>query len=677
MSAVRKPISIDDVLREKKRFHENKKIKREKKELSLLDTLNEEQLRAVNAKEKNILVVASAGTGKTSTIIGRVITLLENGILPSEIILLTFTSKAGQEMLERLKKYFDEEVVEQIFAGTFHAYGMTLLKKMKIDRKIKKTKEIKLFFESIMEKAEHQEMLSDNAYSSTTILDYIGLYENTNIGESFQDWIMKKLETSKEDTSDDKVKERLQKNIESAGVYQGIYDDFCKSKKQNKICDFNDLLKMVIFYYQKNNNNLKSIIVDEYQDTNNFQNKILKLLEASGSSIFAVGDYDQSIYGFNGSNVYLVKDFAKNYGNVGIYSLCKNYRSSDKICRVANNSIENNERIIPKQLIPMKKGVFSEPEIIKARDREEQGTMIVEIIQSGEYNLNDIAILFRTNNSANLIEPVLIANNIPTVRAKSGSFFDGEDITILVSVFRILVGKEKSIMEFLMLSKFIKGLTKDECKILYELKMKYDDISGAFNEFLENIKSSNRNTKDFDISWLEEFKQLIEDTRDVNNCVTIFKLIYETKGYGYMFDNCVNKSARFSKGKDTSEVVKQIEKKHQLLLDIASSSKDIKAFLTKTTFSSKEDEEEYGVNLLTVHASKGLEFKQVFIIDLVEDQFPNHKLSSSGGGIDEERRLFYVAQTRAEEELYLCYYEFDDKNNKVLKSRFINECNIG
>ncbi|KAB7891462.1 ATP-dependent helicase, partial [Poseidonibacter ostreae] len=674
---LKKPIKLADVIREKEKYTKNRKIKTQKKEVNLLDTLNPEQLKAVIAKEKNVLVVASAGTGKTSTIIGRVITLLKQGILPSEIILLTFTSKAGKEMLARLGKYFNQSIVSQIFAGTFHSYGMLLLKQSKINRKIKKPKEIKLFFESIMESKKFTDELSAERYAPSTILEYVGLYENTNVGESFKQWLTNKFEEKKENTSDKKAKEKIDKNIEMTNVYQDIYDEFCSSKKANKICDFNDLLKMVLYHFSVNENTLKTIIVDEYQDTNNFQNKILKQLEGSGSSIFAVGDYDQSIYAFNGSNVYLIKDFVKNYGgseNVGIYSLCRNYRSSKQICTIANNCIINNERIVPKELVPMKEGNFSVPMVLKNKNKEEQAEKIVDIIKESQYNLNDIAVLFRTNNSANLIEPILIQNNIPTIRAKSGSFFDGEDITILIAVFRILVGKEKSIMEFLMLSKFIIGMSKDECKLLFEMKSAHENIHGALREFSDKLQS-NTIISEINLPSWHKFCELAEDIKGILNVGTIFKLIYETDSYAKMFDTCVEKSSKFARGKEKEEVISQIEKKHELLIEIANSSDSISNFLLKTTFSSKDDEEEHGVNLMTVHASKGLEFKQVFVVDLVEDDFPNHKLANGGGGIDEERRLFYVAVTRAEEELYLSYYTDAEKKTPI-RSRFISECKI-
>lgn len=676
--SLNKQIRIEDILREKKRYLENKKVKTKKKELNIFDTLNEEQRQAVLSNKKNTLIIASAGTGKTSTIIARVVKLLKDGVKPNEIVLLTFTQKAGQEMLERLEKYFSQDIVGEIFAGTFHSYGAKLLKKLNIDRKLKTPKEIMLFFDYIIEQFEDEK--SENFQSSKTILDYIYLYENTNENEDFSTWLEKKLIIQRENTDNKEIIKKIDEYLSNLGTYQRIYTAFCIGKKENKICDFNDLLKVISYYYEKNQNTLKHIIVDEYQDTNNLQNRILKSLEESGSSIFAVGDYDQSIYGFNGSNVYLIKDFFSNYGGsskVGIYKLCKNYRSSDKICEVANTFISKNERIIEKELIAMKKGNFNKPKVLSYFNREEQieeiSSLIVEYMENG-VSLNDIAILFRTNNTGSLIEPVLIKNNIPTVRTKNAGFFEAEDIASLVSVIKIVTQKDKSIMDYLYLSKLIEGISKEECKKLYSLKMKYDDVAQSFIEFnnMELKKPTNIN-----IEIWKDFYSFVMEAKDIHNIFTIFKLLYETKAYKYLIDNYISKVSKISKDKVDYEIAKQIEDKHNLLLQIAQSSKNINSFLLKTTFSSNEDDEEgYGVHLLTVHLSKGLEYKIVFIVDLVEDIFPNTRLANQGAGIEEERRLMYVALTRAKEELYLCYFKNDDKKKELVKSRFINECNL-
>ena len=166
-------IKIEDVIRARERYTEHKKIKTKKKDINILDTLNTEQLEAVKSGKKNNLIVASAGTGKTSTIIGKVVSLLNNGLNPSEIILLTFTSKAGMEMLERLNLYFPKDIVSDIFAGTFHSYGAKLLKELKADRKLKKPKEIELFFDSIIERYG----LGEKFYSGNTILADIKRYK--------------------------------------------------------------------------------------------------------------------------------------------------------------------------------------------------------------------------------------------------------------------------------------------------------------------------------------------------------------------------------------------------------------------------------------------------------------------------------------------------------------------
>lgn len=666
--------SFKSTLEQKQRYKEKfEEQKQQKKTLGLFDTLNQEQFDSAMAKGRNNLVIASAGTGKTSTIIGRVSYLLNNGIKPNEIILLTFTSKAGKEMLQRLSKYFDKSIVEKIYAGTFHAYGKLLLDKLNLKRKLKKPKQMRMFFMSIYERKCFISKLDEDSYSSTVLFDYMNLYENTNEGESFKEWLENKFESKVDISKNEESKERAIKNLSTPvlDVYQEIYETYMKEKKEHRFCDFNDLLKAIPYYYSKPNHHVpKHIIVDEYQDVNNLQNNNLKFLEKKGSAIFAVGDYDQSIYAFNGSNVYLVKYFTKNFKNSTVYSLSKNYRSSNKICTIANNCIEKNERIIPKKLIAMKKGDFEEPKIIHKHTRVEQFEEVISRIQESKYELNEIAILFRGNNSGNIIEPYLLQNNIPTVRTKNSSFFDGDDIAVLISIFRILTSNG-NILDFLSLSTVVENLTKDMCKTLFELKEKHEDIFKGMHEFKSTSFAQVVNQE-----HLNSLEQLMKDCVGVERPDMIFRLIYETPCYKFMVNNSVNKISKFSRVKnDNKEILSQIERKHRLLIDIAKGTENAKNFLLKTTFSSREEDGELGVNLMTVHASKGLEFKEVFIIDLVDGKFPNRKLAQEGGCIEEERRLFYVALTRAEEKLHLCYYDKDDKKYET-KSPFIAECGL-
>lgn len=658
--------------REYKRKQEfkNKKIRQKQtKELSPLDTLNEEQLRAVHSKHKHNLIIASAGTGKTSTIIGRVVKLLEDGMKPEEIILLTFTSKAGAEMLERLEKHFSKDIVSKIFAGTFHSYGKMLMDKANVKLKLMMQKEITSLIASLMEKNVFAQN-TENPYSASSISADIGLYENTREDEDFSSWYLAKLQEKLETSKTEKSTERIEAQIESIEMYGWLYSEYIKEKKAHKFCDFNDLLKFIGIYYNKYPNKIKQIIVDEYQDTNTLQNKVLKKMATMGSRIFAVGDYDQSIYGFNGSNVEVVREFPKTYQDTGVFNLSRNYRSSKQILGLANNCIENNDRIIPKRLIAMKSGVFPEPTLKIYETVREQYRGVAEMIDASEYDNNDVAILFRSNNSGNLMEAILIELGIPTVRVKSGSFFDGIDIATMVSVYRIITDKY-TVLDFLNLHNYM-GATKNVCKDMFDVAQKDENKARAISEY---IKTTNYKTDKGALSFI----QLLEETNGMQSPFTIFRLIIDNPCYQILFNNTFETAKKFNKNSDDSMIIDQINQKHELLLKIAESCSSIREFNMKLNFSSKEEDNEYGVKLLTVHASKGLEFKSVYVIDLSEEKFPNLKLAEGGAGIDEERRLFYVALTRAEEHLVLTSYKIDDTKKKpkaVELSRFIKESGI-
>lgn len=663
-------IQLEREYKRKKEFKNKIFQQKRTKELSPLDTLNKDQLKAVYSKHKHNLIIASAGTGKTSTIVGRVVKLLQDGMKPDEIILLTFTSKAGKEMLERLKKHFDSNIVSKIFAGTFHSYGKMLMDKDGVQLKLKKQKDLISLISSLMENSTFCENTKE-PYSASVISGYISLYENTRSNETFSEWLIVKLQEKCETTKADNSINRIKAQIETIESYEWLYKKYINEKKIHKFCDFNDLLKYIEYYYSKNPNNIKQIIVDEYQDTNMLQNKILKTMADLGSGIFSVGDYDQSIYGFNGSNVDVVKEFPKKYKDTGVFTLSKNYRSSKQILELANNCIENNDRIIPKRLVAMKSGVFPKPTLKIYETIREQYRGVAEMINSSNYDNNDIAILFRSNNSGNLIEAILIEMGISTVRVKSGSFFDGVDIATMISVYRIIIGSA-TVLDFLNLYNYV-GIDKNTCKEMFYAVKRGSNKSSSVKEYVKSTTYSSDVT-------VKDFVRLLEETEGITSPFTIFRIIMDNSCYGLLFDNTFEMAKRFNKNTEYAPMIEQIEQKHELLLRIAQSCSTLKDFNMKLTFSSKEEEgDEYGVKLLTVHASKGLEFKSVYVIDLSDEKFPNIKLANNGTGIEEERRLFYVAVTRAKEHLVLTTYKVDDmkKTPKTTPiSRFIKESAI-
>ncbi len=294
-----------------------------------LSGLNEQQYLAATAPKGNNLIIASAGTGKTSTIVGRIAYLLQNNTPPQKILLLTFTNKAAAEMISRLKRYFDSKIIDKIEAGTFHAVSYRWLKQRIPNLTLKQPAELKTLFRSIYEKREfHRLDFGVKEFSATYLYELYSLYQNSSLG-SFSEW----------------MENRYEEHKPLLDIYQDIIDEFEETKKEYGFASFNDLLIMTIESIKKEPIEFEEVLVDEYQDTNTLQEALINALKPK--SLFCVGDYDQSIYAFNGANIENISTFATRYPNAKVFSLSINYRSTKPILTLANMVISKNERIYP------------------------------------------------------------------------------------------------------------------------------------------------------------------------------------------------------------------------------------------------------------------------------------------------------------------------------------------
>ncbi|HIO95722.1 MAG TPA: ATP-dependent helicase, partial [Campylobacterales bacterium] len=297
-----------------------------------LSTLNVEQLSAATAPMGNNLIIASAGTGKTSTIVGRIAHLLHSGIEPSKILLLTFTNKAAGEMLERVGRYFPPSVVSKIESGTFHAVSYRWLKSMNQEVTLKQPSELKTLFRSIYEKRQFKRLNHDvQPFSSTYLYEQYNLYQNASL-EGFDVWFL----------------EKYSEHRPLIDIYMNIIDEYEITKDRFGFVSFNDLLLKMRQVLLETKREMSEVLVDEYQDTNTLQSALIDSLQSN--SLFCVGDYDQSIYAFNGANIQNIATFGTRYSNATVFTLSKNYRSTASILSLANRVIERNERIYPKKL---------------------------------------------------------------------------------------------------------------------------------------------------------------------------------------------------------------------------------------------------------------------------------------------------------------------------------------
>ncbi len=662
-----------------------------------LSLLNEEQLSAATANHGHNIVIASAGTGKTSTIVGRIAHLLNSNVAPEEILLLTFTNKAATEMVERLTRFFPKDVTSRIEAGTFHATCYKLLKRHNPDLLLKQQTELKTLFRSIYEKREFKKLAyKTTEYSANYLYDLYSFYQNTELELDFGDW----------------MSENYPDHAFFCDIYEDISNEYELMKESYGYINFNDLLIKTrdllstdIFV------NFKEVLVDEYQDTNSLQGSLIDKMKPS--SLFCVGDYDQSIFAFNGANINLIGSFSRKFPGAKVFSLKKNYRSTALILSLADRVINFNDRIYPKELEVVRRDTPINPSLLGFNELFEQYSKVSYMIKTNSLRHEDVAVIFRNNSSADGIEASLRELGIPCKRKGGKSFFDAKEVKALFDIYAFFIN-QKDMMAFIHIFEYAKGIGSATAKDVFEAlkrlgrgsvyngllhpdttidnpfeKRKINYQLALFDDFVNLGNESKFSHLDLDTKisespilkhpkftddsarFFNDFYLLYKRINRIKKPLSMVEAISESNIYKYITDALATKRA-LDRNKKVNEEVKEralanIKRKVVLIKELTKNYTDNQRFLNAMILGSNELTKGEGVNLLTVHASKGLEFKDVYILDLMDGRFPNRKLAAKGGSIDEERRLFYVAVTRARDRLWLSYAKVD----KVKKISFI------
>ena len=672
-----------------------------------LKNLNKEQLEAATCEGGHNLIIASAGTGKTSTIVGRIAHLFSKGVKPEEIMLLTFTNKAAAEMVERVAKYFGDEMAKAMMAGTFHSVSYKLLKVLEVKITLKQPSELKTLFKSVYEKRVFYHRDDEtNPYDGGYLYDMYSLYLNSTHGEAFDDWIIERNEGHE--------------------LYTPIYVDVVKEFNELKVkygyANFDDLLTIMIDKQKENEFSYREILVDEYQDTNPLQGRLLEGFKSD--SLFCVGDYDQSIYAFNGSDIGIISSFDKRYEGATVYTLKKNYRSTKPILDLATKVIEHNERIYDKQLEVFRTEAISSPKLLVFSELFDQYEHISKLISQSLTPHDEIAIIFRNNSSADGIEVNLREYDIPARRKGGHSFFDSLEVKFILDIMTLLMNKN-DMMSVIHILEYGKGIGKAIAKEIFDALIMLGDgdvFEGLFNPNPEvknpylSAKSKNIQLGLFDDFielgsvakfkdcgfedrflgnailkhpkltyeggiFLNEFYLVVKSLRRVRNPNSLIEHVYKSKLFAHLKEILSTKRGTLKDGTLDSKLKLsaelKIERKALLLKKLATHYKELHKFINAMVLGGGEMSEGEGVHLLTVHASKGLEFKEVYIIDLMDGRFPNRKLIAKGGSVEEERRLFYVAVTRAKDILYLSYAKYDRiKKLDFIHSQFLQEAGL-
>ncbi|MCK9454163.1 ATP-dependent helicase [Sulfurimonas sp.] len=671
-----------------------------------LSRLNEEQYLAATSSSEQNLIIASAGTGKTSTIVGRIAYLLNKGIKPAEILLLTFTNKSAAEMVQRVADFFGKEVASKIDAGTFHAVSYRWLKKDDKRVVLKQQRELKTLFRSVYEKRSFGHIGAEiSPYGGNYLYDVYSFYQNTELNSNFEEW----------------VENKYPEHELFAMIYADIVDEFEALKKEYGFVNFNDLLLNFRSMCKTRELGYKEVLIDEYQDTNALQGTLIDAINPP--SLFCVGDYDQSIYAFNGADISIIGTFSTKFPDAKVHTLTKNYRSTVPILSLATKVIEHNERIYPKKLEVTRTYDAHPPRLLAYDELFDQYHDIAYKINNTQTPKEEIAVIFRNNSSADGIEVGLRELGITCKRKGGTSFFDSREVKAVLDFYTLLVN-ESDMMSFIHLFEFVRGIGSAMAKeifialktlghgsIFYGLyapdesiknpfeKRKLNQQLGLFDDFLElgsvgkfaklgfedkfmrnPILKHPKLTKD-SATFLHDFYLLFRDLKGIKQPRIIVTKITSSAIYKYIGEILSSKRAMLKDGtvdeKQKADSLSKIARKMVLLEELSKPYSEHERFLNAMILGSSDLTQGEGVNLLSVHASKGLEYKEVYIVDLMDGRFPNRKLMQRGGSLDEERRLFYVAVTRAKDILYLAYAKYDKiKKINFLPSQFLYEAGL-
>ncbi len=639
---------------------------------SYLEDLNEAQLNAVLKTNGPSMVIAGAGSGKTRVLTYKIVHLVENGVDPFEILALTFTNKAAREMKLRISSMIGESESKNIWMGTFHSVFAKILRfeAHKIgftsDFTIYDTQDSERLISSIIK----EKALDKDVYRAKSIRNRISSLKNNFITVNGYFANNELVES-----------DNLSRKPETGNIYKEYSERLIKSNSM----DFDDLLMKtnellnnypeVLAKYQEK---FKYILVDEYQDTNNSQYLIVKSLSDKYQNICVVGDDAQSIYSFRGANINNIINFRNDYDEVEVFRLEQNYRSTKNIVNAANSVIDHNKNKIDKEV--WTDNDFGDRVEVRANESDiaEARSLCQKILSLNNTNFSNVAILYRTNAQSRPIEDSLRLNKIPYQIFGGVSFYNRKEIKDVLAYLRLIVNSsdEESLKRIInypargigqvTINKIILAAKKYDLT-LYETIQKNNELSiGLSNSVL--IK-------------LQNFIDLIDVFKIQNQKLNAFDLTKEVIEKVKIIDEL--------KKDDSPEGISRVENVQELLngirdfiedqKELVDSNDKLSEFLSTVSLSTDfdiENEDQDKVSLMTLHLSKGLEFKHVFIVGLEEDLFPSALSYNTRSELEEERRLFYVGITRAKENLYLSYANSRYRWGKLIyceESRFLNE----
>lgn len=613
---------------------------------SLLDGMNDKQAEAVKATEGPLLVMAGAGSGKTRVLTHRVAYLIEEkGVLPWNILAITFTNKAAREMKERVGKLLGESA-RDVWVSTFHALCVRILR-----RDIEKLNFNRAF--TIADTSEQR-----------TLMKRICSELNIDTKKFDPRSILSAISNAKNalQTPDEYAKE-------ANGMFEQLvaraYKLYQQELEANQSLDFDDLIMKTIELFEQDQETLEFyqdkfhyIHVDEYQDTNDAQYKLVNLLAQKYHNLCVVGDADQSIYGWRGANMNNILNFERDYPNAHTVMLEQNYRSTQTILDAANEVIKNNVQRKKKNLWT-ENGKGDKISYYRAQNEHDEAQFIVSKIKEAHdqhgYNFNDFAVLYRTNAQSRMIEETFLKSSVPYTMVGGHKFYDRKEIRDVLGYLTLIVNPQDSISFTRVVNTPKRGIGMTSVEHLREFadENHWSLLQAAENVDIANTISTRTRTK------IDQFGQLMRDlTKQAEflNLTDLTEEILERSGYNKSLkdDRSLEAQTRRENLDEFKSVTKEYDEQHKD--DDDSNLQKVTNFLADLALVSDQDdvdEQAPAVTLMTLHAAKGLEFPVVFLVGMEEGIFPLSRAIMEDDELEEERRLAYVGITRAKKKLYL------------------------
>lgn len=622
-----------------------------------IDSLNDEQKQALFQTEGVVLVTAGAGSGKTRLLTHRICYLIEKGVSPYNILAITFTNKATNEMKERISRM----VNARIWISTFHSMCVRILRE-NIDRLEGYTKDF-----TIIAEVDKDKILKE------LLKKYQCEDDEKNRVESHLDNIKNKGLDIDEYFSAIRQYNKSRDLV----IYEKICYDYEEYLHKNNALDFDDLLNKTLFLFHNYKdvlghyaNRFHYILVDEFQDTNLVQYKLIKLLASVHKNLFVVGDEDQCIYSWRGANFHNIFNLKEDFDDVKVFKLERNYRSTKNILTLANNVIANNKERMKKNLWT-DKDAGEGPVVFTAFDERDEANTVARTIEdllSEGYSYNDFAVLMRVNALSRPIEEAFMGFGVPYKLYGGFKFYERAEIKMVLSYLSVFVNQ------------------RDEISLLKIINFPKRGIGDVA---VQKLQEEARDERLLDYLLSERFK-FSRYFSKLEKFVETYKALYEQMNTLPLADFVVKVVKNFGieqayAGKD-DESMEKVENIESLLSGVQEYQDEneeagLSDYLANVMLKSDSDNIQEGgfVSLATIHAVKGLEFKVVFVVGLEEGIFPLARATFSESEMEEERRLMYVAVTRAEERIYLFHAEkryMYGKSSYQKPSRFLDELGI-